>query len=346
MIEIERSRIEQALRDMPHLPHPEVLKKDLPEVLSPDTDNSFSVCGKRDFRAVIYNMETGSRLHLLLPYLQHHPALRNADLIFANEVDAGMSRSGNEDVTRRLAEALHMNYAFGTEFVTAEAWKNGNRNGIGGNAILSRYRLEQVRVFSLPIEYDWFFRENDCRLGTRSAVAAVIRAGERDIAVCSAHLDNRISPAGRACQMEYLLRELDREYGSLPVLLGGDMNTNTVDGDAPDGYRFIRDRAEQLKRLAEIPRWEPLMDLTRGYGYRYDLCNLQNKVTRRKPDPSGDILLNLDWFFTRGLLSDGPGVVTSVFDHRELENGAAFASFDGQLLSDHDAVYIHCSPGE
>jgi len=344
MIHYKRENLPAAIRDMAHMPHMEVLNKYLPEILLPDTDNSFSSCGKPDFRAAVYNMETGNRLHLILPYLTCHPKLKDLDIILANEVDRGMARSGNSDSVREIAEKLGMNYAFGTEFLTADAFRKGNEDGLGGNAIFSRYPLSHVKIIHLPIEYDWFYREGDCRLGVRIAVAAEIKAGTQNILICCVHLDNRISPAGRACQTEYLLRELKKEYGEMPALIGGDMNTNTVDGDALDGYRFIKDREEQLKRIAEIPRWEPLMDLVKAYGFRYDNCNLQSKVTRRKPDPSGDMLLNLDWFFSRSLKCDGPCVVKSVFDHTELENGEEFRQYDGALLSDHDAVVIHCGP--
>jgi len=341
MIEYKKENVALAIAAMAHMPHMEVLEKYLPELLVPEVDNSLADRKVTDFKAAIYNMETGNRLDLLLAYLQNHPRLKDADIILANEVDQGMARSANVDVTRALAQQLGMNYAFGVEFLTADAWTKGNKQGLGGNAILSRYKLNHATVIHLPIEYDWFLRQGDCRLGVRMAVAATIEAGGRTVCVCSAHLDNRISPAGRANQMRYLLEQLDREYGrSTPVLLGGDMNTNTVDGDAIDGYRFIKDRAEQLRRLGEVARWEPMLAMPAMFGYRYDTCNIINKVTRRKPDPTGDILLNLDWFFVRDVECRDPGVVTSIFDHSQLEDGCRFADLDGRLLSDHDCVYV------
>ncbi|MGH9692569.1 MAG: hypothetical protein ACRD5Z_00405, partial [Bryobacteraceae bacterium] len=44
-------------------------------------------------------------------------ALSTADLVILNEVDLGVDRTHYRDITRELAEALHMNYAFGVEFV-------------------------------------------------------------------------------------------------------------------------------------------------------------------------------------------------------------------------------------
>jgi hypothetical protein len=46
--------------------------------------------------------------------------LRDADIILLNEVDLGMKRTDYRDVTRDLAHALGMNYAFGVEFVEVD----------------------------------------------------------------------------------------------------------------------------------------------------------------------------------------------------------------------------------
>ena len=339
MIRITEQAVRDAEKAMAHMPHMEVLRTYLPGILEADVDNSISVCGDRSFRAAVYNMETGNRLELLLPYLERHPGLAGTDIILANELDIGMARSGCEDTPKKIAEALGMNYAFGVEFVTVDAFRKGNREGLGGNAIFSKYPLENVHLIHFPIQYDWFFRSGDSRLGVRMAVAAEVKVGGRSVCVCSAHLCNRVTPAGRADQMRCLLTELDRLYGSdMPVLLGGDMNTNTVDGDAIDGYRFLKDREEAARRIGEIPRWEPLMLIPEQFGYRYDTANIFSKVTRRKPEPSGDIVMNLDWFFTRKLEASDPQVILSIFDHTSLRDGEAYEKYDGRLISDHDAV--------
>lgn len=344
MLEYPVQKLTEAVDAMAHAPHMEVLETYLPQLLQPYTDNSLSRVGPAGgFSAVAFNMAAGTRLDLLTLYLTRHPALRNADVILASEVDCGMARSGNADVTRTLARKLGLNYAFGMEFLTVDAWKNGNEQGLGGNAILSRYPLSHVSVIHLPIEFDWFGLESDRRLGTRIAVAAEIDCGGRRIGVCSAHLDNRVSPAGRACQMTYLAEELNRIYGGIPMLIGGDMNTNTIDGDQKDAYAALSGKPdEQKRRMAAIPRWEPLMDCAVRRGYRYDNCNLFNKVTRLRPDPAGELQMNLDWFFSRGLDCSDPCTVSCVFDHSALENGDDCAAFDGQYLSDHYAIAVHC----
>jgi endonuclease/exonuclease/phosphatase family metal-dependent hydrolase len=348
MLEYPTQKIAQAAAAMAHAPHMEVLETYLPQLLQPYTDNSLSRCGAADFQATALNMATGKRLDLLVPYLTRHPLLRDTDVLLASELDCGMARSGNTDVTQTLAKALGMNYAFGMEFLALDAGTHGNGQGLGGNAILSRYPLSHTAVIHLPIEFDWFGLEGEPRFGTRIALAAEITAGERRVGVCSAHLDNRCSPAGRAHQMAWLLRELDRIYGDIPMLIGGDMNTNTIDGDQRHAYEALSGKPEeQARRMASIPRWEPLMDCAVGRGYRYDTCNLFDKCTRLRPDPAGELHMNLDWFFSRGLACDCPGAVSCVFDHTALEGaGADLSAFDGQYLSDHYAITVHCRPGE
>ncbi len=46
--------------------------------------------------------------------------LQETDVIILNEVDLGMKRTDYHDVSRDLAAALHMNYAYGVEFVEVD----------------------------------------------------------------------------------------------------------------------------------------------------------------------------------------------------------------------------------
>ncbi|HWR53361.1 MAG TPA: endonuclease/exonuclease/phosphatase family protein [Bryobacteraceae bacterium] len=111
--------------------------------------------------------------------------LRSADVILLNEVDLGMKRSGYADVARELADTLHMNYAFGVEFVEVDGLYTGDERikmktpeetqaladdlradparyrGLHGNAILTRFPLRSVRVARLPECYDWYGEELD-----------------------------------------------------------------------------------------------------------------------------------------------------------------------------------------
>jgi len=95
-----------------------------------------------------------------------------------------MKRTEYRDVTRELAAALHMNYAYGVEFVEvdpvfdmdtdqlhlADAQQDQRLqqdlevdrqryHGLHGTAILSRYPIAHARIVRLPVCYDWYERE-------------------------------------------------------------------------------------------------------------------------------------------------------------------------------------------
>jgi endonuclease/exonuclease/phosphatase family metal-dependent hydrolase len=110
--------------------------------------------------------------------------LQESDVLILNEVDLGMKRTGDRDVSRDLAAALHMNYAFGVEFVEVDPLfdlgtekvdlpdkdqeqrleedlkvDSERYRGLHGNAILSRYPIERARIVRLPLCYDWYGKE-------------------------------------------------------------------------------------------------------------------------------------------------------------------------------------------
>jgi len=110
--------------------------------------------------------------------------LQGVDVLVLNEVDFGMKRTGYRDVARDLAAALHMNYAYGVEFVEVDPvfdlgteqvhLPNAQQDarlqqdlkvdrdryhGLHGTAVLSRYPIQSARIIRLPICYDWYEQE-------------------------------------------------------------------------------------------------------------------------------------------------------------------------------------------
>lgn len=110
--------------------------------------------------------------------------LQDADVLILNEADWGMKRTEYRDVTRELAAALHMDFAYGVEFVEVDpVFDLGTEqvhlpdaqedqrlqedlhvdreryHGLHGTAILSRYPIDRARIFRLPICYDWYGKE-------------------------------------------------------------------------------------------------------------------------------------------------------------------------------------------
>src|SRR6476659_4314858 len=102
--------------------------------------------------------------------LQQIALLKQADVIVLNEVDWGIKRTDYRNVAADLAAALHMNYAYGVEFVEVDPIALGTEEfeevsdqdrtklksqiavdksryrGLHGSAILSRFPLENVRL--------------------------------------------------------------------------------------------------------------------------------------------------------------------------------------------------------
>lgn len=110
--------------------------------------------------------------------------LQGVDVLILNEADWGMKRTEYRNVTQELAAALHMNYAYGVEFVEVDPvfdlgteqvhltdaqedqrlqqdlQVDRNRyRGLHGTAILSRYPIEGARILRLPVCYDWYNKE-------------------------------------------------------------------------------------------------------------------------------------------------------------------------------------------
>lgn len=344
MITFDLANIEPAASLVGEKTHLDALRTHIPEYFQADVSNEFSKGGKLPFKTAVFNMEQGTRLKYIIPFFQCHPALQDVDVILANELDAGMYRSGNLDTTRELGKALGMNYVYGIEFITRNAGKNGNTQGLHGNAILSRFPLHNCKIVQLPIQFDWYYMPGDSRLGTRNAIfaEAEVAPGKR-VGLVSVHMENRANPQERERQMKYLLDQVEEHFGDLPVLIGGDMNTNTVSGNTPGSMEYLEEHPqEQVRRLGDIPNIEPLMNHAANRGYSYTDCNIMEKITRRKPMESGaTVELNLDWFFQKGLKCSRPERVETIFRMADLvQPPAEVADFEGKELSDHDAVTI------
>jgi endonuclease/exonuclease/phosphatase family metal-dependent hydrolase len=233
-------------------------------------------------------------------------ALRDADIVLLNEVDLGMKRTDYRDVAGDLAHALGMNYAYGVEFVEVDrlddlglervqledpalAQKMGDElkpdparyRGLHGNAILSRYPIQNVRIFRLPICHDWYKTERaeisnlekgkrlaanklflerierEVRQGGRMAIIAEVRIPDLPSGVATVvnvHLENKCKPVCRTRQMDALLSEIkDLDH---PVILGGDLNTTGFDGTPTSIRREILSRTKNYEFwVTQALRW-------------------------------------------------------------------------------------------
>lgn len=231
--------------------------------------------------------------------------LRQADVIILNEVDWGVNRTLFRNVAADLAAALQMNYEYGVEFVEVdpvtmgideqvivrevkEAYDDPGESktelldhvrqimkpdparyrGLHGTAILSRYRLQDVRVVPFRFQgHDWYadekrkaselskvegklsadvFKEQlvrEVRRGGRMMMLAdIVDPGlpSGRITVVATHLEDLTTPANRRRQLDELLDAIkDIDY---PVIVAGDMNTSTHNAAPLSVTRALKQR--------------------------------------------------------------------------------------------------------
>ncbi|HEV7680726.1 MAG TPA: endonuclease/exonuclease/phosphatase family protein [Pyrinomonadaceae bacterium] len=218
--------------------------------------------------------------------------MKQADVILLNEVDWGMKRTDYRNVVADLAAATGMNYAYGVEFVEVDPIALGiekfdelppadaaqvageirvdqsRYRGLHGNAILSRFPLQNVRLEPFQHQpHDWYKQElasvkplekgrrkagevafgekiqREVRRGGRMMLTAEIsdpRIPGGQMMVIATHLEDKAKPEGRRKQLEELLARI-KETNS-PVVVGGDMNTSTHDSTPVSVKRLLKNR--------------------------------------------------------------------------------------------------------
>ncbi len=290
--------------------------------------------------ALMFNMERGVHLKEIQDFLRDCPNIRPFDLILANELDDGCAQSGNKNTARELAQAYNLNYAWGLEFI--ELVDDENEKGFHGNAVFSLWPIRRAGVIRLPEQYNWYF-DRQRRIGGRLAVFAELDVGGRPLGAVSIHLENRTHGEGRRRQMETILEAVERELPDMPVILGGDLNTNTFDGRDKEDIGDIAGSPELRRRcLEDVFQFEELLPMAAEAGY--EIVPGEPKMTRRKPLPGGDFLpLRLDWILLKGASAGESRMVsTAREDLTYARPGSALAAFTGAELSDHNAVWAMC----
>ncbi len=257
-----------------------------------------------------------------------------ADVVLATEIDLGMARSDQRHAARDLAAELGYGYIYGVEFVelgTGDPYETSkfgdipNLHGLHGNAILSRWPLQDVALIPLDGGGAWFVRspkgDGQYRIGTRMAMSARIETATGPLLVVSVHLESESDEHGRAAQIETLLQQLDRLYGSLPAVIGGDLNTSCFFDGSPALDSVLSDPAAA----------EPCFAVVEQYGYDWRGANTGRITTRPAPWATDTRPAKvLDWLFTRGVTASDSAV------HPAL-------SEDGAYLSDHELVATRIS---
>ena len=293
-----------------------------------------------EVHAMVFNMERGVHIDEAIEFLKDNPSLQPFDLILANELDFGTARSGEKNTAEEVAKALGLSYVFGLEFIELK----DAALGFHGNAVFSRWPVKWAEVFRLPEQYNWYY-DRQKRIGARVAIVCSLDIGGREVGAVSVHLENRADSEGREAQMAVVYDEIKKSFApDTPVMIGGDLNTNTFDGnDIPGFTKLFNDPERLAKHMAAVEKYERVLPQAEENGFSYREFS-STEGTRRKPMPGGkSMLLKLDWLMARGMECVDHGTVsTETKDCTWAEPGSALAKFTGPELSDHNACWADC----
>ena len=293
-----------------------------------------------EVHAMVFNMERGVHIDEAIEFLKDNPSLQPFDLILANELDFGTARSGEKNTAEEVAKALGLSYVFGLEFIELK----DAALGFHGNAVFSRWPVKWAEVLRLPEQYNWYY-DRQKRIGARVAIVCSLDIGGREVDPVSVHLENRADSEGREAQMAVVYDEIKKSFApDTPVMIGGDLNTNTFDGnDIPGFTKLFNDPERLAKHMAAVEKYERVLPQAEENGFSYREFS-STEGTRRKPMPGGkSMLLKLDWLMARGMECVDHGTVsTETKDCTWAEPGSALAKFTGPELSDHNACWADC----
>lgn len=299
------------MKRIPQFGGPELYRPALPAREAPKT-----------IRAAVFNVEHGYRIREIADFSEACPELAGADILFGNEFDDGTERSGNIDASRALADRLGCQYAYALEFI--ELVNPNDRKGYEGNTLFSRWPIVRAESLYLPEGYNWYFDEQK-RIGERVAVFCELDVAGTRVGAVSVHLENRTSPEARAAQTEAILAHADRMFGSIPILIGGDFNTNGFDY-SPKNAEIQYAKQQEDGAIADATAHEPLFRVIERMGYAYRSANGERIETRRRPTGDGFLRLHLDWIVCKNAVCERHGCVSTLLDN-------------GDQLSDHNAVW-------
>ncbi len=215
-----------------------------------------------------------------------------------------------------------MSFAFLPSF--GRATKSGEFRAIG-NAILCAQPIEGFRAVPLSIPPHRYVSRRVH--GVHQGLLASINVNGRRVTMGVVHLERIWDPAGRGRQMEDFLSAIDNEA---PVIIGGDLNTTTVDMDRRwQLSRACLAIAARSRRFRRPEPYEPLFDRIAAHGFSIDGANVPAVPTftfsrlvppRWRP--------KLDWIAARGIQPvNGSAAVVP-----------ARTSILGRRVSDHDFV--------
>ncbi len=249
---------------------------------------------------VAYNMERGFRLAGQIEMFRTQPGIREADILLVGELDRGCTRTGYRNIPRELAQALGMNYVFGVEFVELPRVTGKGVNEIDticehGNAIFSRYPINNPEQFRHSVSTDWYIppgsgRDNrEPRLGGRTFITADIDFGGKPLRVYAVHTESSFSTSAiREIQAGEIIAHAAKF--TQPVIVGGDFNC----------FGYLNDLRAGTYRDTGPKRF-----LESGYT---DLHSLLKPSKRATTVPEFGTRVVIDLIFARGVTAVESGI--------------------------------------
>jgi endonuclease/exonuclease/phosphatase family metal-dependent hydrolase len=300
--------------------------------------------------AVQWNIEHGNWYEQVEQALLSHPMLQAADVLFFNEIDFGMARAANRDVTGDLARALGFHACWAPLFLETTVGRDDdaqtagdgrNQEGLFGVAILSRWPIGEVRIVELPSPERYQF-DLERMYGRHIALIATIERPGAPFVAVSTHLEVHRTREDRARQVRATVAAL--RGVTHPLILAGDFNSHTFDRgrvwDSIAGALVILTWPSRplLRRLLFPDRGgarEPLFDVLRDADFEWDRYNDRRPTLRlrfSRLDEAQLLLkvfgsstkrvlgwaerrgrLRLDWFAARGW-REGRGATVAGLD--------------------------------
>jgi endonuclease/exonuclease/phosphatase family metal-dependent hydrolase len=187
--------------------------------------------GGDTLRLVTFNIAYARRVDRATALLAAEPALRGADVVLLQEMDA--------PGTRRIAEALGLGYVYYPAIVHHRTERDF------GNAVRSRWPIVEDARIVLPHRSRY--------AGTqRTATAATLQVSGERVRVYSAHLGT-IADVGPGARREQLRAVLADAAPYARVVIGGDLNDAGVGRVAREaGYAWPTERGPRTMRLGRV----------------------------------------------------------------------------------------------
>lgn len=327
--------------------------------------------GEPPLRAICWNLERGKNIEAILQVFKTNPSFKKSDLFFLTEVDWGMARSGNRNITAELGQELGYYAYFAPSYYNLTQGHGSERQvegknlyGLHGKAILSKYPLQNLKSVGMPNAINKL-KSKEARLGEKRALLGELNLDSKKMTLACAHLDAFSSPKTRKIQLLELTKACAFETH---VLLAGDWNTNST--NSTSGATLLKSMLRQLlltgpkKMIREHFPYpyrkfdKPLFEMLSENGFDYKSLNEEGvgtfdlfendqemgmmvsdqyprwiikKVNDMIIRSGGLVSLKLDWFAGRHIQAQQKSVI-------RLQKGQDYTHF--QRPSDHHPIYL------